>query len=655
MITINNLSKGYGGKTLFEKLSLAINQGEKIGLIGPNGAGKTTLFSMILGEVEPSAGSIQIKKGLRIGYLPQEASFKSNLSVLSEVVEGDKTIMELLKEKEALEIKNKAATSRYGDILHELEFLGFFDLEHKAEKVLMGLGFKESDLRRPVNQMSGGFKMRALLAKILTCHYDILLLDEPTNFLDLNAALWLESYLSDFKGTFVMISHDKDFLNEVTRYTLILEHSLITKVKGNYEDYQKIRQEQRSFLLKAFKEQEKKRRQLEKFVSRFHAQPNKASQVRAKKKVLEKMEKIVLLPDYTESIRRFHFPKCARSGYRVMALEKISKYYGDIEVYRDLDFEVIREEKAVLAGENGAGKSTLLKILAGVINVDKGLRVPGHNANVGYFSQERMEVLNPLNTVFAEGSAAGDSLRGEDIRTILGTFLFTGSDVDKKVSILSGGEKSRLILAKLLMNPPNFLLLDEPTTHLDIDATDALIRALREYEGTLVFISHDIHFVRSVANTVFEVKSGRVKKFPGDFDYYWQRVKDSTLLAEYPSNKTPPSKVLGRSIPMDKTPSFPPEPDQPAAETVSGGPIPMDKQARKSHNTKLAKKIKELRKEKEKEEIQRYAKRRVLSNPYSVRSEAITKEYSRCLKEIEEKILKIDKEIKKLEPSFFPE
>jgi len=389
MINITNLSKNYGPKILFKNVSLNINQGEKIGLIGPNGTGKSTLFSLILQKIEASQGQVRLNKGVHIGYLPQEANFISERTVLAELTEGDERIMRFKKEKEALESANEAGSKRYGEILHDLETLGFFELEHKAKKILSGLGFKERDFNRQIAQMSGGWQMRALLAKLLTYHYDLLLLDEPTNYLDLNAALWLKDYLAGFRGTFIMISHDRAFLTDVTNYTLILENGSITKVHGNYEHYEEIKTQKRTHLIKQSKEQDKKIEQLEKFVARFHAQPNKAASVRAKRRVLEKMEeeRIIVPPDPRQSIGNFTFPQTRRSGHRVIKLEGISKAYGDIRVYEGLDFEITQGEKAVLAGENGAGKSTLLKILAGIVDIDGGNRVIGHNVDIGYFSQ----------------------------------------------------------------------------------------------------------------------------------------------------------------------------------------------------------------------------------------------------------------------------
>ncbi|MDD4940110.1 MAG: ABC-F family ATP-binding cassette domain-containing protein [Candidatus Omnitrophica bacterium] len=642
MITITNLSKNYGKKVLFEGISLSINQGEKIGLIGPNGSGKSTLFELLLKEIEPSSGSVVVNKNTYIGYLPQEMDFSSGpgRTVLAELTEGDERILSLKEEKQILEERNEAGSKRYGDCLHELEILGFFELEHKAKKILMGLGFKEKDLDRRISAMSGGWQMRALLAKLLTYHYDILLLDEPTNYLDLNAALWLKDYLYGFDGTFIMISHDKAFLNEVTNYTLILENGSIFKVHGNYEHYRKVKAERNTFLLKQFKEQEKKRRQLERFVERFHAQPNKAASVRAKRRVLEKMEdeQITLPEDPRKSIGSFRFPSAQRSGHKVISLEGVSKFYEDIRVYESLDFEIVQGEKAVLAGENGAGKSTLLKILAGVINIEGGSRLVGHNVEIGYFSQTRTDVLNPENTVLREAYTAAPGYMSEEaVRTILGAFLFSGDDASKKVEVLSGGEKSRLILAKLLINPPNFLLLDEPTTHLDVDAVEALVRALAEYEGTLVFISHDIYFVRSIANTVFEVKNGRIRKFPGSFDYYLEKKDESGTGMEPPRNRT--KKVYNDPEKEAEKERFKEQERQRKEE----------ERKRKTHNSGLRNKINILNKEKERLRLESYAKARALSDPRIFRDENTARDYGRRIKDIEKLISELDGTIDGLE------
>ncbi len=634
MITISNLSKDFGAKTLFEDVSLFIGPGEKIGLIGPNGSGKSTFFCLLLGEAEPSSGSIQMQKGIAVGYLPQESRFVSERTVISELLEGDDRIRSLRKEKRELELAHRADEPRYGDILHELEVFDFFKLEHKAEKILMGLGFEEADFERPVAELSGGWQMRVLLAKLLLLPYDLLLLDEPTNYLDLNAALWLKDFLKGYRGTFIMISHDKVYLTEVTNYSLILEHGRMAKVRGSYEDYERLREERRRHLDKKFEVQSKKRKQLEGFISRFHAQPNKAAAVRNKRRTIERMEEIVLLPDPRESIRHFSFPRTPRSGERVISLEKISKTYGEKSVYRDLDFTIERGERAVLAGVNGAGKSTLLKILAGVLPFDGGTRDVGHNVAIGYFSQTRLDTLSPENTVLQEAYSAAPGMRAqEDIRTILGAFLFQGDDVEKKVAVLSGGEKSRLNLAKFLIQPPNFLLLDEPTTHLDVDAVDALIMALSRYEGTCVFISHDIHFVRSMANVVYEVKDGRVRKFFGNFDYYLEK-RDQM------------SDIL-KTVGPEKKESHP---DQHARQRVREEHKRRreEERRRKAHNVNVGTRIQELEKEKEALSLESYAKARALADQRTYRDEDTAREYGRRLKEIEVRQAALDLEIARL-------
>ncbi|MGE5280049.1 MAG: ATP-binding cassette domain-containing protein [Deltaproteobacteria bacterium] len=624
MITVSGVAKSFGARTLFEDVTLFIGPGEKIGLIGPNGAGKSTFFGLLLAEAEPSAGSIQIQKNTAIGYLPQESRFASGRSVLGELLEGDDRIRRLREEKRALELAHRADEPRYGDVLHELEVLDFFELEHKAEKILMGLGFEEADFERPIAQMSGGWQMRVLLAKLLLLPYDLLLLDEPTNYLDLNAALWLKDFLKGYRGTFIMISHDKAYLTEVTNYSLILEHGRMTKLRGSYEDYDRLREEQRRVLEKRLGAQTKKRRQLEDFCARFHAQPNKASAVRNKRKTIERMEEIVLPPDPRESIRHFSFPRTRPSGQRVITLERMCKAYGERKVYQDLDFTIERGDKAVLAGVNGAGKSTLLKILAGVLPFDSGVRDVGHNVEIGYFSQTRLDTLHPESTVLQEAySAAPGIMAQEDIRTILGAFLFQGDDVEKKVAVLSGGEKSRLNLAKFLIRPPNFLLLDEPTTHLDVDAVDALIMALQRYEGTCVFISHDIHFVRSMANVVYEVKAGRVRKFYGDFDYYLEKRDEARPSARPPLHKAPEEKEVSQ---------------EQAARQRAREEQKKEREAerqRKAHNLRLGAMIQKLEKELEQLDLEANAKARALSDPRTYADEKKARVYGRRLKEIE--------------------
>ncbi|MDP3143366.1 MAG: ABC-F family ATP-binding cassette domain-containing protein [Candidatus Omnitrophota bacterium] len=637
MITITNLSKNYDKRMLLDKVSLSINRGEKIGLIGPNGTGKTTLFSIILGEVEQSSGNIGIHKNIHIGYLPQEAQFDSQHTVIEELTEGDERINKLKIELHELEEKNETQSHRYGEVQHSLEAMGIFELEHKAKKIAAGLGFKERDFSRPINNLSGGWKMRTLLAKLLIYNYDLLLLDEPTNHLDLNAALWLKDYLSRFSGTMVVVSHDKIFLNEVTNYTLVLEQGKLTKIKGNYEQYERSKEEKLIFLGKQSKEVDKKRKQLEEFVQRFHAQPNKAAAVRAKRTAMERLPEITLTKD-RRSIRDFEFPQTKRSGYRVVTLEKVCKSYADIQVYKDLDFEIAQNEKAVLTGENGAGKSTLLKILAGAIPIDSGLIKLGHNVEIGYFSQTRLDVLSPGNTVLNEALlAAQKTMSLEDVRSLLGVFLFRGDDVEKKVSVLSGGEKSRLILAKLLINPPNLILLDEPTTHLDIDAVEALTRAFKNYQGTLCFISHDIFFTKEIANKVFEVKDGAVRKFEGGLDYYLDKKSQERKTEQ---EEVDFKKEQGKAkILISKQ-------DRVAQRQEESIHKKLDEAKRKLLETKQ--RLKDLEKEKKELEMESFAKSQLLSNQQIFKRPEVAKQYGQRIKEIKSRLKQIENEVEAL-------
>lgn len=530
MIKFNDVSLSFGARKMFSNLNLSINPGEKIGLVGPNGSGKSTLFSIIRGSMEANSGTVYMPKNFRLGYLAQEAEFSSEQTVLETVVEGDEYVQSLISRQRQLEDEDKCMSNEYGEILDAVNDCGYYTAQHRAEKVLPGLGFKEADLDRKVSEMSGGWQMRTLLARLLVYDYDALLLDEPTNYLDLNAALWLKDYLSQYKGTFVLISHDKAFLMDVTNYALVLDNAKLTKIKGNYEKYEQLKNENIDYLIRQKKEQDKKIKQLTEYIHRFHGQPNFSSQVRAKKAQIERMEEIVIPERTKESIRQFKFPSAPDSGQTIMTLDKICKAYGENIIYKDFDLTIEKGERSVMIGDNGAGKSTLLKILAGAVDINSGTRSLGRNVKLGYFSQTRLDVLNPERTVLEEAVKAADrKLTATQVRSILGMFLFRGNDVDKQVKVLSGGEKSRLILAKLLIDPPNFLLLDEPTTHLDVDAVEALIKALKGYTGALIFISHDIYFTRSVANEVYEVESGKVRKVFGDLDYYLEKKKNNEL------------------------------------------------------------------------------------------------------------------------------
>ena len=638
MITITNLSKNFNQRMLLDKVSLSIYPNEKIGLTGPNGAGKSTLFSIILKEQEPTGGEVQIQKNLNIGFLAQEARFDSKRTVIEELVEGDSRIKALKQEQKELEDAGRADSARYGDVLHELEVMGVYELEHRAQKVLSGLGFKEEDFNRPIVNLSGGWQMRTLLAKLLTYSYDLLLLDEPTNYLDLAATLWLKDYLKNYRGTFVIISHDKIFLNEVTNYTIILENSRITKLKGNYEQYEALKEENYRSLEKRQKVVEKKRDQLERFAERFHAQPNKASAVRNKRKMLERLETIVL-PQERRSIKDFEFPVTRESGYGVINLNGVSKSYGEKKVYENLDFEITKGQKMCLVGPNGAGKSTLLKMLAGVVPPDSGSRKLGHQVDLGYFSQTRLDVLNPLRSAFDEVSISGaGSVPALKVRTLLGLFNYHGDDVFKQVKVLSGGEKSRLILAKLLINPPNFILLDEPTTHLDIDGVEALTTAFKAYAGTLCFISHDLFFVKEIANHIVEVDSGVLKNYPGGLDYYLDKKSESeTDLKE----KERQIKEEGHRIKKET---------KQKQNQQSGAVSDLHQKHKLALNRmgEIKNEIQALEGEKKELETESYIKSRVLSESFSGRDQEVRKEYGQRLKFIQRRTREIDNIIDQL-------
>lgn len=638
MISLTNVSKNFDQRMLMENVTLSIFRNERIGLTGPNGAGKTTLFHLILGDLQPTQGNISIQKGIKIGYLPQEAHFDSLRTVMEEVTSGDDEIRSLLDEKHKMEENDQCGELRYGDVMEKLERLGIYDLEHRAEKILAGLGFKEYEFNKPIVQLSGGWQMRTLLAKLLTYNYDLLLLDEPTNYLDLSATLWLKDFLGKYPGSFVMISHDKVFLNDVTNYTIVLEHGRMAKVKGNYDTYEAQKEIEFRTIEKKMKVIDKKKEQLENFTSRFHAQPNRASAVQNKMKMLDRLEEeSVDLPRARMAMKEFVFPETTESGYTVMSLEHIKKSYSDKTIYTDLNFEVTKGQKVCLVGPNGAGKSTLLKILADVIPFDGGTRRLGHGVKMGYFSQTRLDVLNPNRTAFEELlSAVGGSFPQTQARNLLGMFNFHGDDVFKPVAVLSGGEKSRLILAKLLINPPNLILLDEPTTHLDVAGVEALVKALQGYRGTLCFISHDLFFIREIANHIVEVDSGEIRQFPGGLDYYLDKRQSLNAQEESVRKAARQAAEAQKKLKQEQS-----EPEH-------------LRLAREKHEQALKRiqeiknRLKSIEKEEKELETETYVKSRVMNTSFSGRGREDMVECGRRLKEIQVRLRELGSERGKL-------
>jgi ATP-binding cassette subfamily F protein 3 len=494
MLSVNQISKTYAGRTLFAGVSFHLQRGDKVGLIGPNGAGKSTLFSMLMGDGQPDEGEVRMERGATLGFLPQESA-----------PVGDDTVLGL-------------AT---GHVLDEHER---WEAEPKAKRILKGLAFRETDFDRPAKALSGGWVMRAHLARLLVQEPDLLLLDEPTNHLDLESLIWFQEYLQGYPGAILLISHDRYFLNALCDSILEIAHSKVLRYKGNYDAYLREKAAREEQLLAAYENQQKEIGKLKDWADRFKAKANFASRAQDKLKMIDRMERIDA-PVADEKKVKFRFPQPTRSGQRVMTLAGVDFGYGELKIYEGLDFEVERGERMVLVGPNGAGKSTLLKLLAGVLEPQGGSRAVGHKVEIGYFSQYRGDTLNMKHTVL-QSAMDLPSRPGEQLaRTLLGSFLFRGDDVFKPVAVLSGGEKSRLVLVRLLLEPPNFLLMDEPTTHLDMGSIDALVNALEDFEDTLVFISHDVHFIRAMAREVVHISGGKLTRYAGDYQYYLDKTQ----------------------------------------------------------------------------------------------------------------------------------
>jgi len=527
MITFNHIHKQFGGRVLFKDCSLQIGARDRIGLIGPNGSGKTTLFRMILGEESMDDGEILIAKGVKIGYLPQEViSFRGN-TVLDEVLKSLTNITSLQDKMKILEEelssiedpkKQEKLAREYGKLQEHYTLLGGYGLEAEAKRILQGLGFTERDFDRFTDELSGGWLMRIALSKILLQSPDLLLLDEPTNHLDLASLIWLENFLVNYPGAMVIISHDRVFLNHLIDRIAEIEGEKIDFYYGDYDRYLEEKEGRREIIEATYKTQQKKIEQTERFIERFRAKNTKSSQVQSRIKMLEKIERIELPKDRREI--RFEFPAPQRSGHRVIEIKNLHKNYGETMVYQAIDLTLFRGDKAALVGPNGAGKSTLLKILAGILDYEKGEVIPGKDVTRAYFAQHQFDLLRPENTVYEEFLSITTDESQTQLRTLLGTFLFSGDEIEKKVSVLSGGEKSRLVLAKMLLKPANLLLLDEPTSHLDIASRNVLEMALKQFQGTIGLITHDRHLINQIASKVIEIDQGIPTVYIGNYDDY---------------------------------------------------------------------------------------------------------------------------------------
>jgi len=598
MLTLSQVSKAFAGRTLFSDVSLQVNRGDRIGLVGPNGAGKSTLFSLILGEASPDSGRVMLEKSANMGFLPQESAPAGDETVLElacaispEMVKAQR----IIKAYESAHAPggeagpNTPSDEDYHDALATFDELGGWQLEPKAKQILHGLAFREVDFDRQARTMSGGWIMRAHLARLLVMEPDLLLLDEPTNHLDLESLYWFQDYLSGYPGAILMISHDREFLNALVGSIVEISHSKLNRYRGNWDKYvveKAAREEQH---LAAYKNQQKEIASLQEFADRFRAKASKASQAQSKLKQIDRMEKIEA-PLSQEKTVHMRFPQPPRSGIRAIEMKGIDFSYGDLTVYRGLNFEAERGQRTVLVGPNGAGKSTLLKLLAGNLKPQAGTVEPGYNVKVGYFSQHRMEGLKPKSTVLESVQDMPNPPGEQMCRTVLGSFLFRGDDVFKPVGVLSGGEKTRLALVKLLLDPPNLLLMDEPTTHLDIGSIDALINALQQYEGTLIFISHDVHFIRAMAKTVLHISAGKLTPYAGDYDYYLEKSKatsarEALTAGEKLTNSQPKAAPVAAASTTGNAPTPRKSKEQKRAEAEA-----RQAQARvkKEHETKVA-------------------------------------------------------------------
>lgn len=523
MLTIKKLTKAVATKTLFEDASLTVNYGERIALVGPNGAGKSTLFRLILGDDSADSGTIDRDEWTTTGFLPQESDPVENETAMEIALGRAGQIDELEQLLKSHEDAGTVDDPAYFEAQTKFDALNDPALEAKAKKILRGLGFRELDWERPAKELSGGWVMRAHLARLLALEPELLMLDEPTNHLDLMSLWWFRDHLKNYPGAILMISHDREFMDEVVESVAEIEDQKLNHYTGNYSDYEKEREKRYENRLAAWKNQQKQLKEIQDFIDRFRSTASKASQVQSRVKQLEKIDKLEK-PRPPRKVFKIQFPQPPRSGQRVITLEGVDQAYGDHKIYENLELEIERGDRIVLVGPNGAGKSTLIKILAGELEIQAGERKLGHNCRIGYFSQHRSAQLNPNNTVLEEVLEANGAMKEDEARGVLGSFLFRKDDVFKRCKVLSGGEKSRLNLVKFLVDPPNLLLMDEPTTHLDLISIEALVVALKNYGGTLVFISHDVHFIRSLANNVFHVAGGKVTKFSGDYDYYLEKT-----------------------------------------------------------------------------------------------------------------------------------
>lgn len=531
MIRLDNVSKQAGHQILFIEASAALNKGEKIGLVGPNGAGKTTLFRMIAGEELPDEGQVSTDRGITIGYFNQDVGEMSGRSAVAEVMNGAGPVSEVAAELRELEAAmadpDKAdqmdeIIARYGEVQHAFEELDGYALDGRAREALSGLGFTQEMMDGDVGKLSGGWKMRVALARILLMRPDVMLLDEPSNHLDLESLIWLEKFLHDYEGTLLMTSHDREFINRVISKVVEIDSGSLTTYTGDYEFYEQQRALNEKQQQAQFERQQAMLAKEIKFIERFKARASHAAQVQSRVKKLDKIERVE--PPRRRQTVAFDFPPAPRSGEDVVALKKVFKGYGAKRIYDGLDFMIRRRERWCVMGVNGAGKSTLLKLVAGASEPDEGTVALGGSVKMGYFAQHAMDLLDGERTVFQSLEDQFPTAGQGSLRALAGCFGFSGDDVEKRCRVLSGGEKARLVMAKMLFDPPNFLVLDEPTNHLDLATKEMLITALSDFEGTMLFVSHDRHFLSVLSNRVLELTPEGIHQYGGGYTEYVART-----------------------------------------------------------------------------------------------------------------------------------
>jgi ATP-binding cassette subfamily F protein 3 len=585
MIHVENLNKRYGERVLFDDVNWHVKKNDRIGLAGPNGAGKTTLLKMLAGMEEPDSGSIRMASDTTIGYLPQDGIVHAGRTVHEEVVLAFSELLALKDEQHKIEEALAATTAdgdhepmltRYAEVMERFKQLGGYDIDARIADVLKGLGFSPSDEKRRTEEFSGGWQMRIALAKLLLARPNLLLMDEPTNHLDLPARNWLEDYLHDYPGSVVLVSHDRYFLDSTVKRITQVELRTLTDYHGNYAKYLVEHAARMERLRESHRRQKEEIDKAEAFINKFRYTATKARQVQSRIKALDKVDVIEIPPERKKI--RFKFPDAPRPGRIVLELKKTRKAFGEHVVLDHVDLTIERGDRIALVGPNGAGKSTLMRILAGVDIPTSGERVIGHQVVIDYFAQDQAAVLNPTRTVYEEMSSASPLMMVPMIRNILGGFLFSGDDVMKKVGVLSGGERNRLALAKMLLNPSNVLLLDEPTNHLDLDSKEVLLEALSDYGGTLIFVSHDRYFVDKLASKVVDVGGGGILPYPGGYEDFldWKRRREAGEAVAMPVAHTRPAE-----------PRPEPKPAPVAAVTASTqAPAPKPKPAPPAENAK---------------------------------------------------------------------